>query len=122
LLGTRDAGFDASLRLTLRLDDRGDGAVALEGRRQGTLPSRWTGLRLVARVPVARRVTASTELELVLPDDTSRGSAWPWILGALRWVPADRWEVAGGVEAASTPTATAEVNALVRLSRSWGAP
>jgi hypothetical protein len=117
-----DFGFDASLRVTLRLDDRGDGAIAIEGRRQDTLPSRWTGIRLATRVPVAWRVVASTELELVRPDDTTRGSVWPWMLVALRWQPADRWELASGVEAASTPTAIREVNALVRLSRSWGAP
>jgi hypothetical protein len=123
LLGAaQEAGLDASLRLTLRLDDRGDGAVALEARRQDTAPSKWTGMRLVTRVPVAWRLVASTELELVLPDDTSRGSIWPWMLVALRWTPADRWELASGVEAASTPTAIREVNALVRLSRSWGAP
>lgn len=120
--GTQDAGFDASLRVTLRLDDRGDGTVAVEGRRQDTAPSRWSGLRLIARVPVAWRVVASTELELVRPDDPSRGSVWPWMLVALRWAPADRWELASGIEAASTPTAVREVNALVRLSRSWGAP
>jgi hypothetical protein len=120
--GAEDVGVDASLRVTLRLDDRGDGAIAVEGRRQDTLPNRWTGIRLVTRVPVAWRLIASTELELILPDDTSRGALWPWMLMALRWTPADRWEFAGGLEAASTPTAVREVNALLRLSRSWGAP
>jgi hypothetical protein len=120
--GAEDVGVDASLRLTLRLDDRGDGAIAVEGRRQDTLPNRWTGVRLVTRVPVAWRLIASTELELVIPDDTSRGAMWPWMLMALHWTPADRWEFAGGLEAASTPTAIREVNALLRLSRSWGAP
>jgi hypothetical protein len=122
LLGTDGAGFDMSLRLNLRLDDRGEGVIAVEGRRQDTLPSRWTGLRLVTRVPVAWRLVASSELELVLPDDTSRGTVWPWMLLAMRWIPAEHWELAGGVEAASTPTAVREVNGLLRLSRSWGAP
>jgi hypothetical protein len=115
-------GYDASLRLTLRLDDRGDGVVALEGRRQNTSPSRWTGMRLVTRVPVARKLFASTEFELVLPDDTSRGSLWPWALVGMHWTPSDHWEVAAGVEAASTRTAIREVNGLLRLSRTWGAP
>jgi hypothetical protein len=38
----------------------------------------------------------------------------------LRWVPVIDWEVSGAVEAASTPTATREVNALARLSWTWG--
>jgi hypothetical protein len=116
-----DVGVDATVRATLRLDDRGDGAVSLEGRRQGSGPDPWTGARLAVRVPVARRLGASTELEVVTPDDPrGRGSVWPWALAALRWTPIDHWEIAGAVEAASTPTATREVNALARLGWSWG--
>jgi hypothetical protein len=120
---TYDVGFDASLRLTLRLDDRGDGAVAIEGRRQDLAPERWTGVRFVTRIPLERRITASTELELAVPDDPrGRGAVWPWGLLAVRWVPTDLWEVSSGVEAASTPRAAAEINALVRVSRRWGGP
>ena len=79
-------------------------------------------MRVAARVPLTRRsCAASTELELVAPDDPrGRGSLWPWGLVALRWMPVEHWEVAGAVEAASTPTATREVNALARLSWAWG--
>jgi hypothetical protein len=116
-----EAGVDGTLRLTLRLDDRGAGALSIEGRRQGSGPDPWTGGRLALRVPMAARVSASTELELVTPDDArGRGSLWPWGLVALHWVPVAHWEVAGAVEAASTPTSAREVNALARLSWAWG--
>jgi hypothetical protein len=117
-----DVGVDGTLRATLRLDDHGDGAISVEGRRQGSGPDLWSGVRVALRVPVAARVRASTELELVAPDDPrGRGALWPWGLVALRWIPVEHWEVAGAVEAASTPTANHEVNALARLSWSWGA-
>jgi len=116
-----DVGVDATVRATLRLDDRGDGAISLEGRRQGSGPDRWTGARLAVRIRMTRRLGCSTEVELVAPDDPrGRGALWPWGLVALRWTPVERWEVAGAVEAASTPTSTREVNALARLSWAWG--
>ena len=116
-------GVDATLRLTLRLDDRGDGAASIEGRRQGAGPDRWTGVRIATRVPLARRVHASTELEVAAPDDPrGRGLLWPWGLVALAWSPAPAWQVAGAVEAASTATATREINAIARVSWAWGAP
>ncbi len=115
-----DVGVDATLRVTLRLDDRGEGALTAEGRRQGSGPDLWSGLRVALRVPVAPRLRASTELEVVTPDDPrGRGAVWPWGLVALRWLPAPRWEIAAAVEAASTPTATREVNALARLGWTW---
>jgi hypothetical protein len=117
-----DVGLDGTVRVTLRLDDRGDGAVSLEGRRQGSGPDLWTGIRAAVRVPLTPAIRESTELEIVAPDDPrGRGALWPWALVALRWAPVQHWEVAAAVEAASTPTATREVNALARLSGSWGA-
>jgi hypothetical protein len=114
-------GVDATFRVTLRLDDRGDGMVSAEGRRQGSGPDQWSGARLAARFPIARRLGGSTELELVAPDDPrGRGAVWPWGLVALRWAPIAHWEVAGAVEAASTPTSKREINALARLSWAWG--
>jgi hypothetical protein len=118
-----DVGVDSTVRATLRLDDRGNGALSLEGRRQGSGPDPWTGARLAVRMPNARRVGASTELELVAPDDArGRGSLWPWGLFALRFVPVEHWEVSAALEAGSTPTRVREVNALARLSWMWGAP
>lgn len=116
-----DFGVDGTLRVTLRLDDRGDGVISVEGRRQGSGPDQWTGLRVTTRVPLTPKLRASTELELVAPDSPNgRGSLWPWGLVALRWAPYKHWDVAAAVEAASTPTATREVNGLARLGWSWG--
>lgn len=116
-----EAGLDGTVRVTLRLDDRGDGAISVEGRRQGSGPDEWTGCRLALRVPLTSRIRESTELELVAPDDPrGRGSLWPWGILAVTWLPVRHWEVATAVEAASTPTATREVNALARVSWAWG--
>jgi hypothetical protein len=125
LLAVRDTGgyvgLDGTLRVTLRLDDRGAGALSVEARRQGSGTDLWSGARVTMRVPLAARLVGSTELELVVPDDPrGRGSIWPWGLVAVRWTPAPGWEVAGAVEAASTPTAVREVNALARLGWMWG--
>jgi hypothetical protein len=118
-----DMGVDATLRVTLRLDDRGDGALSIEGRRQGSGPDSWSGARIATRVPLAARLRASTELELVAPDDPrGRGSVWPWGLVALRWSPLPHWVVSGAFEAAATATATREVNALARIGWSAGSP
>jgi len=135
ILALRDqddsAGVDATLRATLRLDDRGRGAISIDVRRQGAGPDPWSGVRLAVRVPIAQRWQASTELELVVPDDDnpdpavrawqrSRGTLWPWGLCALRWQPMRHIDLAAGVEAASTPTNVREVNALLRVTAMWG--
>jgi hypothetical protein len=110
-------GFDASVKTTLRTDDLGAGALMLDVRRQNVSPDEWTGIRTAARVPLSRVFVASTELELVLPDDPrGRGTAWPWGLVALRWAPLPGWEAAGAVEAAATPQSKSQVQALLRLS------
>ncbi len=125
------AGVDATLRTTLRLDDRGRGAITVDLRRQGSGTDPWSGVRVAVRIPVARRWQASTEVEVVVPDNDSpdpgvrmvqkaRGSLWPWGLVALRWSPFEHLEVAGGLEAASTPTNVRELNALLRVTAMWG--
>ncbi len=125
------AGVDATLRTTLRLDDRGRGAITVDLRRQGSGTDPWSGVRVAVRIPVARRWQASTEVEVVVPDNDSpdpgvrmvqkaRGSLWPWGLVALRWSPLEHLEVAGGLEAASTPTNVRELNALLRVTAMWG--
>ncbi len=69
----------ATLRATLRLDDRGTSALGAELRRDGAGDAGWTGARATARFGLADGLTASTELELVIPDrDTGLGRAWPW--------------------------------------------
>jgi hypothetical protein len=126
-----EVGLDATLRTTLRLDDHGRGAIVLDVRRQGSGMDPWSGVRLAVRVPLARKWQASTEFELVFPDNDNpdpavravqraRGSVWPWGLAAVTWAPVRHIQVAGAIEAASTPTALREINALMRVTMMWG--
>jgi hypothetical protein len=115
-------GVDTTVRTTLRLDDRGAGAIMLDLRRQGAGFDPWTGARVAVRVPLPRTFFWATELEIVVPDSSNgRGTVWPWGLVGVGWRP-ERWELAAAVEMASTPRAKTELNAMLRLSRSWGAP
>jgi hypothetical protein len=112
------AGGNGSLRASLRLDDRGDGTLALEARRQDASTAQWTGLRALAALPLGHGLRYSTEIEIAAPDHPAgRGVAWPWGLLALSWRSRSGWEVAGAAEASSTPTRRYEVDGLVRLSR-----
>jgi hypothetical protein len=116
-----EPGAQALLRTTLRLDDKGAGALALELRRESTPGASWTGVRGTARLPLTKRLAASTEVEVVAPDDPrGRGAVWPWALVALRFLPLPRWETAGAVEASASPTAVASVSGLFRVSYVWG--
>jgi hypothetical protein len=120
-------GGAGMLRATLRLDDKGDGALAIEGRRQsvpswpGVPSASWTGVRGTARIPINRFFIASTELELVVPDEPrGRGMIWPWGLVALKFMPEPKWEIAGALEAGASPTAVSEVSGIFRVSYQWG--
>jgi hypothetical protein len=116
-----ELGAEALLRTTLRLDDLGAGALGLELRRESTPGASWTGVRGTARLPLSKRVSASTEVEVVAPDDPrGRGAVWPWALVALRLRPEPRWETACAVEASASPTAVASVSGLFRVSYAWG--
>lgn len=113
-----ELGMNAWIRSTLRLDARGKGSIGVEVRRVDVSSARWTGFRAVAAQPLGRGFRCSSEIEVAVPDDPNgRGVAWPWGLIALAWR-SRGWEVAGAVEAASTPEYRYEVNALARLSRS----
>ena len=123
--GTRhddDTGVDADVRVQLRLDDAGDGALGLELRRDGGADGGWSGVRLTARVPVATGWAVASELELVRPDRQDRGALWPWGLVALSWHPARAWEAAAALEASASPEDVYRVDALARVSRSWELP
>jgi hypothetical protein len=112
-------GANGWLRATLRLDDRGEGTLGLELRREDLPAAEWTGVRGVASLPLGRGFRYSTEVEIVAPDyPAGRGVAWPWGLMALSWRSHSAWEVAGALEAASTPQHRYESNALLRISRS----
>lgn len=115
-------GGQATARATLRTDDRGDGSVGVEVRRQAVTNAAWSGVRLVAVQPIVRRVSCATELELVLPDDTSHGKAWPWGLVALSWNFARAWDVAAAVEASASRELRSEVDGLMRLTYRLEAP
>ena len=117
-----DTGVDVKATAALRLDDKGKGVVTLELRRQQLDEmSTWTGFRATGRVPVADRLFAMAELELVVPDEShGRGSVWPWGLAALAWRPSDNWEAAFAIEMRATPESEFAVSALLRLARRWG--
>jgi hypothetical protein len=118
-----ELGGQFFLRALLRLDDRGDGTLQLEVRRQGAPGASWTGVRGTARLPITRKLAASTELELAAPDDPrGRGVVWPWGLLALRFQPAPEWEMSGAVEASASPTSTAALRGLLRVARAWRGP
>jgi hypothetical protein len=113
-------GGNGWLRATLRLDDRGDGTLGLETRREDVPGAQWTGLRALATMPLGRGFRYSSEIEIVVPDaPEGRGVAWPWGLTALSWRSRDGWELASALEASSTPRQRYEVDALLRLSRTF---
>jgi hypothetical protein len=114
-------GGNGWVRTTLRLDDQGAGTLGLEVRRVDVPAAEWTGVRAIATVPLGRGFRYATELELVATDHPGvRGAAWPWGLTALSWRSLDGWEVAGALEASSTPLHRYEADALVRLSLALG--
>ncbi|TMQ13142.1 MAG: hypothetical protein E6J91_19450 [Deltaproteobacteria bacterium] len=109
-------------RARLKLDDRGASAISAELRRSGVAGEAWTGARAAARIALSHRLVASTELELVRPDEPrGRGTLWPWALGALSWDRGD-WQSAIAVEASASPEYRSRVDVLFQLSRRWGTP
>ena len=115
------AGGNAWVRSTLKLDDHGLGSLGLEVRRVDLPQAEWTGVRAIASLPLGDGFRYATELEIVAPDHPDgRGAAWPWGLTALTWRAPVGWEVAGALEASSTPLHRYEADALVRLSMALG--
>ena len=116
-----ELGARGLLRTTLRLDDRGDGALGLELRTERVPAASWIGVRGTARIPITRWMLASTELELVVPENPgTRGKVWPWGLVAMRFIPIQRLELAGAIEAGASPTALYAVSGLFRVSYTFG--
>ncbi len=112
-----DIGGQGTGRATLALDDEWASYLGVEARRVDFNGARWTGARAIASVPLRWSLRASTELELVVPDDPrDRGAVWPWGLGALSWRSESGWETAAAIEASSGPEYRSEVNVLARLS------
>jgi hypothetical protein len=107
-------------RARLRLDERGRSMLSGELRRSGVGDDEWTGVRGTARISLPHSLIASTEVELVIPDeDRGRGRAWPWMLGALAWQRGP-WEAALAFEASSTPEYTRRFDVVGQLARRWG--
>jgi hypothetical protein len=144
----RYSGSQGMFRATLRLDDRGEGALGLELRRNSVPAATglqtvswsgkgasWTGVRGTARIPICRTFfAASTELELVRPDEANgRGALWPWGLVGLTFNTdrntqclaqkperkAHHLELAAAIEAGASPTSVSAVTGLFRLSYAW---
>ncbi len=111
-----------SARATLRLDDRGRGAVIAELRRAGAEDGGWTGARVAGRVPLAGAWRLASELELVVPDeDRGRGRLWPWAMAAAAWSRGP-WDAAVAIEASASAEERGRLDALCRVSRRWEAP
>jgi hypothetical protein len=114
---TAPEGF---VRAKLRLDDRGKSMIGAELRRDGVGEAGWTGARGSARIALPAALTASTEVELVLPDhDRGLGRVWPWALAALGWTTGP-WQAAVALEASASPSDRRRLDALVQLGRTWG--
>lgn len=112
-----ELGGQFLFRTVLRLDERGNGALGLELRRQGAPGASWSGVRGTVRVPFARMFSASTELELVRPDEArGRGAVWPWGLVALSVKPIKMLEIAGAVEASASPEHVSALGGILRVS------
>jgi hypothetical protein len=117
-----DAAPSLMMRTRLLLDERGTSALTGELRRDGIGDDAWTGARGAARIALPHALTASTEIELVIPDtDRGRGRAWPWALAALGWEHG-AWNAAVAVEASSSPEYVRRLDALLQLGRRWGIP
>ncbi len=121
----RDLSPSITARARLALDDTHKSALTGEVRRDGASDDPWTGLHGAARIALPCSLTASTELELVIPDSPRdpggryRGRAWPWGIAALGWDRGD-WHAAIAVEASASPEDRHRVDGLVSLGRQWG--
>ena len=125
-LGVRHAAGDTApavvVRAKLRLDDRGTSSLSCELRRDGVGADMWTGARAAAWIALPRKLYASTELELVIPDhDTGVGAVWPWGLAALGYDDGT-WHAAVAGEALASPQELHRVDVLAQLGRRWGTP
>jgi hypothetical protein len=108
------------VRARLALDDDFKSALTGELRRDGVGEDAWTGARGAARIALPYSLTASTELELVVPDrDRMRGEVWPWGLIALGYERGP-WRAAVALEAQSSAEYRSRLDVLFSLTRLWG--
>ncbi|MCC7383170.1 MAG: hypothetical protein IT384_15130 [Deltaproteobacteria bacterium] len=116
-----DAYEDVTGQVLLRLGDHADdGQIGVEVRRQGAPEGGWLGARLTARVPINGALFASSEIELVRPDEPrARGELWPWALLGISWYVVPSWEMAIAAEGNMSPEAKSSFDVLVRLAYLW---
>lgn len=125
-MGLRGAADELGVLLVVRarlaLDDEFKSALTGELRRDGVGDDAWTGARGAARIALPHSLTASTELELVVPDrDRMKGQVWPWALAALGYEQGP-WRAAAAVEASASAEYSHRVDVLFSLTRLWGQP
>jgi hypothetical protein len=115
-----DVGGQGLGRATLALDDAWASSIGLEARRVDFGGARWVGARAIATKPLSTAFRVATELELVRPDDGSKGAQrgvlWPWALGSVTWSSLTGWEIATAIEASSGPSNREGIYALARVS------
>ncbi|MEQ9495199.1 MAG: hypothetical protein RIT81_00040 [Deltaproteobacteria bacterium] len=112
-------GDEIRLASTLRLDDRGHGAVGVVLTRYGAGGAGWMGARVFVRQPIVDALIASLEAELARTED---GDVWPWALGAITWRFLPRWDAALAVESSASPTYRYAVQAIGRVGYRWSGP
>lgn len=110
-------------RGVLRLDDRGQGVLSMQFRRQGAKDDQgWSGVRSTLRLPIIDTLQLALEAELVRPDrPAERGQWWPWGLIAARWTPTAAWQVGLAAEASATSQYQRTFDVLARLAYKWSA-
>lgn len=116
-------GEALSLSALLRTSETLGSSWGLHLRRESTPAGDWTGVRVTGRYYLLSTLSISTELEAVMPDrPQGRGKVWPWMLAALSYEPAESWEVSAAAIASATPQYDRRVDALVRVSKTFGGP
>jgi len=122
-----DLAPTAIARARLALDDTHRSALTCELRRDGASDDAWTGASGAIRVALPYDLSASSQVELVIPDHDRtanglyRGQLWPWALAALAWDQGP-WHAAAAVEAASSPETRKRIDALLSIGRTWSGP
>jgi hypothetical protein len=117
-------GERVRVNAVLRLDERGNSALSVEGTRFGGPDDiGWTGARGTLRLFLSSKWLIGTEVELVRPDRPSaRGQWWPWALGSVTWIPVRQLEVALAIEGSSTAENEAALDGLLRITGRFGGP
>lgn len=116
-------GESLSLSGLLRTSETLGSSWGLHLRRESAPEGDWTGVRVTGRYYVLTNLSVSTELEAVMPDrPQGRGKVWPWLLAAMSYEPAETWEVSAAAIASATPRYDRRVDALLRVSKTFGGP